>query len=386
MSGAERLDIALIGLTHPFRGGIAHYTTRLYRALAEKHNVQFYALSRQYPKLLFPGKTQIDESEAAWVAPHDACIDSINPVTWITTAKSIARQKPQLAIFSWWHPFFAPSFGSIAHLARILADVPSCFLCHNALPHESSVVDKLLSRYAFAAGSIFVAHSKQDRDNLKRLRPNAIVHQNPHPTYDMFADSDRLTKEEAKRKLDLEGKRVLLFFGFIREYKGLDVLLEAVESLPEKDNYHLLVVGEFYEDRAKYQASLDRLTASGRLTLVDRYVANEEVPLYFSAADLLMVPYLTATQSGVIQIGYAFETPVVATQVGGIPEVVRDGETGYLIEPGQPEPMRSAIMHHFAEGDPQKIATAIEQENYKYSWERMVETIERVHSELRQSR
>ena len=212
------------------------------------------------------------------------------------------------------------------------------------------------------------------------------MHQNPHPTYDMFADSDRLTNEEAKRKLDLEGKRVLLFFGFIREYKGLDVLLEAVESLPEEDNYHLLVVGEFYEDRAKYQASLDRLTASGRLTLVDRYVANEEVPLYFSAADLLMVPYLTATQSGVIQIGYAFETPVVATKVGGIPEVVRDGETGYLIEPGQPEPMRSAIMHHFAEGDSQKIATAIEQENYKYSWERMVETIERVHSELRQSR
>lgn len=386
MSGAERLDIALIGLTHTFRGGIAHYTTLLYRALAARHDVRFYALSRQYPKLLFPGTTQIDESEAAWVAPHEACIDSINPWSWISTARRIARQKPQLALFSWWHPFFAPSFGSIAHLARIMADVPSCFLCHNALPHESSAVDKLLSRYAFSAGSVFIAHSLQDRDNLRRLRPRAIVHHNPHPTYDTFAGAERPTGDEAKRRLDLQGKRLLLFFGFIREYKGLDVLLEAVERLPAGDEYHLLVVGEFYEGRAKYQTALDRLGAAGRLTLIDRYVANEEVPLYFSAADLLMVPYLTATQSGVIQIGYAFGKPVVATAVGGIPEVVRDGETGYLIEPGQPQAMRDAIVRHFGDPDRERMARAIEAENYKYSWERMVETVERVHAELRQSR
>ena len=138
----RKLKIALVGLTHPFRGGIAHYTTLLCRALSSRHEVRFYALSRQYPEFLFPGKTQIDRSSASLQVPHQACIDSINPYTWIATAVRIARYRPDLIIHSWWHPFFAPSFGTIAHLARLFAGSPSCFLCHNALPHESSRVDK----------------------------------------------------------------------------------------------------------------------------------------------------------------------------------------------------------------------------------------------------
>jgi glycosyltransferase involved in cell wall biosynthesis len=376
------MKIALVGLTHPFRGGIAHYTTLLCRALAKRHEVEFFALSRQYPELLFPGKTQIDASDATIRVDHQACIDSINPFTWFGTARRIARFRPELVVYSWWHPFFAPSFGTIAHLNR-LRGIPSCFLCHNALPHESSRVDKLLARYAFSAARVFITHSRQDHDDVRALFPRASVHQNPHPTYDVFTDDEAPAADEARRKLGLEGKRLMLFFGFIREYKGLDVLLEAVERLPADEDYHLLVVGEFYEDKEKYAAALERLRERGQLTLVDSYVPNEEIPLYFAAADLVMIPYLSATQSGIVQIAYAFDRPVVATRVGGIPEVVRDGATGFLVEAGDAAALGEAARSYFLSADRAQMRAAIAEESYKYSWERMVETIERACDEMR---
>jgi len=378
----RKLKIALVGLTYPFRGGISHYTTLLFRALSARHDVRLYALYRQYPKLLFPGKTQIDLSNESLQVPHQACIDSINPYTWVATAVRVARYRPDLVLYSWWHPFFAPSFGSIAHLARLLGGTPSCFLCHNALPHESSRLDRILLRYVFSAGRVFITHSQQDHDDLRALRPDAIVRQNPHPTYDVFARQQPPAADEAQRKLGLDGKRVLLFFGFIRAYKGLDVLLEAVHRLEADKGYHLVVVGEFYEDAEKYRPALDALRRRGQLTLVDRYVPNEEVPLYFSAADVVMIPYLSATQSGIIQIAYAFGKPVVATTVGGIPEVVEDRSTGYLVPAGDPGAMVDAVRHYFEAADRREMAQAIERHNEKYSWERMVETVEQAWSDV----
>jgi glycosyltransferase involved in cell wall biosynthesis len=377
-----KLRIALVGLTHPFRGGISHYTTLLCRALQTRHDVRFYALYRQYPSLLFPGKTQIDRSAASIEVPHQACVDSVNPYTWIATGLRIARYRPHVVLYSWWHPFFAPSFGTIARVARWFGGVPSCYLCHNALPHESSLVDRMLSRYAFSSGRVFITHSRQDREDLQALLPRAQVHQNPHPTYDTFAAEQVLPTATAKDRLGLEGKRVLLFFGFVREYKGLDILLQAMESLDASEGYHLVIVGEFYEDAQKYRDLLETLRRRGQLTLVDRYVPNEEVPLYFSAADMVMVPYLSATQSGVIQIAYAFGKPVVATTVGGIPEVVEHGRTGYLVPPGESAPIADAVRRYFDDADRDRFEESIRQENDKYSWDRMVETVEKVCAEL----
>ena len=382
MTARSKLDIALVGLTHPFRGGIAHYTTLLCESLRKRHDVRFYALSRQYPSLLFPGKSQIDESDRSFKIEHERTLDSINPLTWLSTGRRIARDKPDLALFSWWHPFFAPAFGTVARRARSIAGVPSCFLCHNVLPHERSKVDTVLLRYVFNSGAAFITHSEKDRNDLRDLRPDAPVHLNPHPTYDVFATDETPAEPEAKRQLGLEGKKVLLFFGFIRGYKGLDVLLEAVRSLPEDDNYHLVIVGEFYEDQARYREALDALHAEKRLTLVDRYVPNEEVGVYFSAADLVMVPYLSATQSGVIQIAYGFLKPVVATTVGGIPEVVEEGGTGYLVPPKDPAAMAAAIRRYFESTDRAAMRERIVVENEKYSWDRMVERIEAIASEL----
>jgi len=372
------LKIALVGLTHPFRGGISHYTTLLYRALQDRHDVRFYALYRQYPGLLFPGKTQIDRSATSLRVPHHRCIDSINPYTWVATGVRIARFRPAVALFSWWHPFFAPAFGTIARVARLRGNVPACYLCHNALPHESTRVDRLLLRYAFSTARVFITHSRQDYEDLRTMRPDATVLRNPHPTYEVFAADQALPAAAAREQLGLADKRLLLFFGFVREYKGLDVLLDAVLELDPEQRYHLIVVGEFYEDPRKYRTRLDRLRERGQLTLVDRYVPNEEVPLYFSAADLVMVPYLSATQSGVIQIAYAFRKPVVASSVGGIPEVVVDGATGYLVRPGSARAIADAVRRHFAIDEPGRFEDAIARESEKYSWDRMVETIETV--------
>jgi glycosyltransferase involved in cell wall biosynthesis len=378
----DKLRIALVGLTFPFRGGISHYTTLLCRALLRKHEVRFYALYRQYPKLLFPGKTQIDESDAPFQVPHLSCIDSINPYTWLATAVRIIKYKPDVILYSWWHPFFAPAFGTIAHLTRMLGGIPSCYLCHNALPHERSRVDKLLLRYVFSSGQVFISHSQQDYDDLKAFCPGAIVLQNPHPTYDVFTPDEALPGPAARRKLGLEGKKVLLFFGFVRGYKGLNVLLDAMLELPADDGYHLVIVGEFYDDPSIYRDRLESLRQRGQVSLVDRYVPNEEVPVYFSASDLVMVPYLSATQSGVIQIAYAFLKPVVATTVGGIPEVVTDGETGYLVPPGDAPAMAGAVQRYFDSANRERFEENIARENEKYSWDHMVETVEAACAEL----
>jgi len=379
------MKIALVGLTHPFRGGIAHYTTLLCRALRRRHEVRFFSLTRQYPRLLFPGKTQRDESDAPVRTENEPCLDSIQPLTWLGTARRIRCFAPDLILFSWWNPFFAPSFGSVARLARWRGRIPSCFLCHNVIPHEPSLIDRGLLRYAFSAGDAFITHSEEDGRQLRLLRPRAAVFTSPHPTYDAFVGESAPPSDEARAGLGLAGKKVLLFFGYVRPYKGLDTLLQAMNRLSPDEGYHLLVVGEFYEDRSKYREALDRLEQRGQLTLIDRYVANEELPGYFAAADLVMVPYLSATQSGIVQMAYAFGKPVVATRVGGLPEAVLDGETGFLVPAADAGAIAAAVQGFFEAGDRQRFERRIAAESGRYSWDRMVETVERVGRELSSS-
>lgn len=377
------MKIALVGLTYPFRGGISHYTTLLYEALAKRHDVRLFALRRQYPTFLFPGKTQTDESGKTLVVPHDPCLDSINPISWLQTYGRIRQYHPDLTLFCWWNPFFAPAFGTIARLLTTRAKIPCCFLCHNVLPHESTRLDRILLRYVLRPGAAFITHSAADKANIERICPDARVYRNPHPTYEIFRFDHTLTGVTAKAKLGLENKKVVLFFGYIREYKGLQYLLDAMAMLPTEDGYHLLVVGEFYEPQVKYRNRLNELQRSQRLTLVDRYMPNEEVAQYFIAADVVVAPYLSATQSGIIQIAYSFDKPVIATTVGGLPEVVIDGETGYLIPPADAPRIAGALRELFAPGQAERFAKRIRQEQQRYSWEQMVATIETMAGALR---
>jgi glycosyltransferase involved in cell wall biosynthesis len=314
--------------------------------------------------------------------PNRPCLSPTNPFSWLVTAHRIRRFGPQLVVFSWWHPFFAPAFGTVARLVRRRGRHPACFLCHNVIPHESLPLDRLLLRYVFSAGAAFITHSQEDARRLQELQPGANIYVNPHPTYEVFAAGELRPTEAAKAALGLAGKRVLLYFGFVRDYKGLDYLLEAMRQLEPEQGYHLVVVGEFYVERDKYQADLEALTSRRQLTLVDHYIPNQEVALYFSAADLVMVPYLSATQSGIVQIAYGFLKPVVATTVGGLPEVVTDGETGYLVPPADSAAIAAAVRKYFDLGAAEHFRSRIEQERHKYSWDRMVETIEAAAKDL----
>ncbi len=375
------MRIALVGVTHPFRGGIAHYTTLLCQALRQKHEVGFFALRRQYPALWFPGQTQQDPSQSPLTVPHDACLDSINPFTWLRTGAKIRRFKADFLLFSWWHPFFAPCFGTVAHLARWFG-IPSCYLCHNVLPHEGSRLDRLLLAYAFAAASCFLTHSTADGEHCKRLRPGAEVRTHPHPTYAAFATPAVLSPAQAKARLHLSDRKVLLHFGFIRKYKGLAYLLDAMRLLAPEDGYHLLLVGEFYDAKTGYAAALQLLQERRQLTLVDHYVPNEDVPLYFSAADLVIAPYLSASQSGVIQMAYAFSKPVIATRVGGMAEAVQDQRTGYLIPPGDAPAIAEAVRQFYATSAAATFRAHIRQQQERYAWHHLVSIIEDIGATL----
>ena len=377
------MKIALVGLTHPFRGGISHHTTLLCEALSKKHTVRFFALKRQYPKLFFPGRAQIDDSQNALRVPHEPCLNPMDPLTWLATVERIRRFEADFILLPWWHPFFAPAFGTIAFLARRIGRIPSCFLCHNVLPHERLPGDQLLLRYAFASASAFVTHSQADRDVLLKIKPAARVLVASHPTYEVFSAGNQLSMEAAKEQIGLQGRKVLLFFGLVREYKGLTYLLEAVPQLEPEDGYHLLLVGEFYEGMERYRRLMDRLADRGQMTVVDRYVMNDEVPLYFSAADLVILPYTSGSQSGVIQLAYGFGKPVVATEVGGIPEAVVDGRTGYLVPPADPEAIARAVRRYFKEDRRDMFSDNITREREKYSWDRMVDAIENTGRTLR---
>lgn len=372
------MKIALIGLTYPFRGGISHYTTLLCEELRRSHEVRFFSLTKQYPSFLFPGTTQYDESDSVISTEHEAILEALNPVSWLTTFRKIQKFNPSIIVFSWWHPFFALAFGSIAHLANFIAKIPSCYLCHNVMPHESSLVDKLLLRYAYSGGKAFITHSQEDQSKLKSLIAKPKVITRPHPTYATFASQTDVSESEAKAILNVESKKVLLFFGYIRPYKGLKFLLEAMSNLNVKEDYHLMIVGEFYDDPGIYSEHLNRLDERRQLTLVDRYVPNEKIPLYFQACDIVVLPYVSATQSGIIQIAYAFEKPVIATDVGGIPEAIVDRKTGYIVESASASAIETAVREYFSKEQKQQFKNEINKFQRKFSWHHMVHAIEEI--------
>jgi glycosyltransferase involved in cell wall biosynthesis len=369
------MKIVLIGLSHPFRGGIAHYNTLLYKALSASHEVRFLALSRQYPDFLFPGSSQTESAPVSHAVCAEACLNPMNPMSWLSTWWRIHRLHPDLVLFSWWHPFFGPAFGTVAHLSRAGSGLRTCFLCHNVVPHEQSLVDRGLSRYAFLSTRNFIVHSRRDAELLGRLKPGATIRTSPHPSYRAFAGGCSLTSDEAKEQLGLQEKRVVLFFGFIRRYKGLLPVLEAMRSLPPEDGYHLVVAGEFYDQREYYREGLERLSAAGRLTLVDEYIANDRVPLFFSAADVVLAPYLSASQSGIVQLAYGFSKPVIASSVGGLPDVIVDGKTGLLVPPGDARALAEAITKIFGREDWAGFEREIEAVRDRFSWDRMVEAV-----------
>jgi glycosyltransferase involved in cell wall biosynthesis len=377
----KKLRICLVGPTYPYRGGISHYNTCLAGELETRHDIHAVNYSRLYPEFLFPGKTQLDESDTALTMESVRLIDSINPFTWIRAGIHIARTKPDAVIVQWWHPYFAPALFTICAILRLMGAGKIIFICHNVVPHERSPIDRILSKAAFSVAHGFIVQSKEDRANLSKIRPGARVEINPHPIYDFFARGG-MSKQEARGAVGAAEGPLLLFFGYIRPYKGLKYLIEAMPAIIERFECSLLVVGEFYEDSEPYHDLVEKMGLAGKVTFVDRYVGNEEVESFFLASDLVVLPYISATQSGIVQISIAFDRPVVVTDVGGLPEVVSVGKTGFIVPSKDPGALAGAVIKFFEEGWSEKMAPHFEAERERFSWATMAEKIEKLYFDL----
>jgi glycosyltransferase involved in cell wall biosynthesis len=370
------MKITIVGTAYPLRGGIAHYNALLAEALGKRHTVTTITFKRQYPSLLFPGKTQQETGAHESTPPAPELVDSINPFNWISVGLRLKRERPDLIIFKYWLPFFGPCFGTIARCARSNGHTKVLFICDNVLPHEHRPGDRLFTRYAFGGVDYYIVQSAAVEQDLKTVHPAATYRFAAHPIYNNFGSP--IDRRVARENLGIADERVLLFFGYVRRYKGLHVLLEAMHKLPAAFPVRLLVVGEFYDEEAPYRAQVDALGLSSRVTIVSDYVPNDKVRDYFSAADAVVLPYISATQSGIAQIAYNFDTPIIATNVGGLTETVKDGLTGLVVPPENPQLLADAIMRFYAEGMEERLVTGVRQEKVKYTWEAFVDAIEQL--------
>ncbi|MFQ5653029.1 MAG: glycosyltransferase, partial [bacterium] len=370
------MKITIISTAYPLRGGIAQYSAILYHKLKQNgHEVTVITFKRQYPKLLFPGKTQLETSaEEAVRIPSEPILDSIGPLSWIRVGKRVRQLQPDLILFKFWLPFFAPAFGVICWLAKKWTRARILYICDNVLPHEKRPGDLALTRFAFKRADYFIVQSKVVEQELLALVPQANYKRIPHPVYDIFGAARK--KQDARRQLGLADERIILFFGYVRAYKGLDLLLRALPEILREIELKVLVVGEFYEPEKKYRALMQELDITGAVRIHSEFVPNEEVGPYFSAADVLVLPYKSATQSGIVQLAYHFNKPCIVTDVGGLAEVVVDGKTGFVVPPDDASPLAQAVIEFYRQEKESEFSANVEQEKKKYSWQRMIAGIE----------
>lgn len=369
------MKIALIGPTYPFRGGIAHYTTLLYRHLKNRHEVRFFAFERQYPGWLFPGKSDRDPSLAPILEPGaERTIDSMNPATWLRTAREIVRSRCDTVILPWWVSFWAPQFLTIVVYVKKHSNAKILFICHNVVAHESKAYDRLLTRWVLKSGDGYLVHSSEDENNLRVILRDSRICRRFHPTYDAF-DSIVIGDTSCRVALGVTGK-VLLFFGFVREYKGLKYLLAAMPKILAEISVTLLVVGEFWKDKDVYIKMIEEMGIERQVRIVDQYVPNEDVGRYFCAADLVVQPYVSATGSGVVQMAFGFNKPVVATAVGSLSEIVEDGETGFVVPPEDSSVISEAVIQFFKDEKASIFKNNIQNSRDRFSWDNLVDGLE----------
>ncbi len=374
------MKIAYLSTFYPFRGGIAQFNASLYRELEKHHDIRAFTFTRQYPRLFFPGATQyVTPADKVDKIPAQPILDSINPFSYRKTAALMRSYAPDLVLTKFWMPFFAPSLGHVAGKLR-RAGATAIAILDNLIPHEQRPGDLLFVTYFLRRYDGFLVMSKTVEHDLLRLRPEARYTLKPHPLYDHFGEA--LPTEEARQKLGLpRDKKIILFFGFIRAYKGLDNLIRAAAFLP--DDYCVVIAGEMYGDFASYQALIEETQTANRIKLFVRYIDDAEVPAFFSAADVCVLPYKSATQSGIVQIAFNFNLPVIVTDVGGLAEMVENGETGLVVSLPTPQELAMKIRYYFENKLEQKMRPAIAQKRGYFSWagfaEAVMELYGRVH-------
>lgn len=368
------MKIAFLGPAYPLRGGIAQFIAILADKLQKQgHEVKIFSFKKQYPKLLFPGKEQLENSKMVLDLPIESHLIPYNPCTFAKTIREIKVYEPDLLILKYWIPFFAPAFGYIINKLKKKLNLKVLYIIDNIDFHEKWVGGDLLTKYAFKKADYFITMSDSVSQSLFKLFPQLSqdkVFKLNHPTYDFYA---------SQQKHSFEFKYNLLFFGYIKAYKGLDILLEAMPLVLEKmPQLKLTIAGEVYGDNTIYLDIIKKHQLEEVITFHDKYISNEEVKEYFLSADVCVLPYKHATQSGIIQLSYAFGVPVIASAVGGIPEVIREGKTGYLVPANDVQALAQAIIKFYQECDLQESFQHISHENAKYSWQPFLEVIEKL--------
>jgi glycosyltransferase involved in cell wall biosynthesis len=374
--------IYILSPAHPLRGGIAASSERLAQALQETgHEVEMISFSLQYPNFLFPGKTQFTDDPAPANLRIRTLLNSINPFNWWSVGQLLRKERPDLIIVRYWLPFMGPSLGTVLRIAKWNKHTKVIALTDNIIPHEKRPGDRPFTQYFVKAIDGFISMSASVAKGIRTFTMTKPIQETVHPIYDNYGSL--VSREEALSKLNLpKGGRYLLFFGFIRAYKGLDLLLRAfAKSEVRKLGLKLIVAGEFYSNEEEYQELIDELDIREDLILHTHFISNDEVKYYFGAADLLVQPYRTATQSGISQMAYHFEKPMVVTKVGGLPEIVPDGEAGYVVEVDE-NAIAASIVRFFEEEKGEEMTKVVVERKALFSWEAMVKVVEGLYEKI----
>ena len=372
------MKIIIVGTAYPYRGGLAAYNERLAREFqAQGHEVEIYTFSLQYPSFLFPGKTQYSSEETPTDLKITRKINSVNPLNWINAGREIKAKHPDKVIFCYWMAFMAPCFVTIARGCK--SKQTKCIaLIHNMIPHEPTLLDKLFPAYFVKAMDGFVAMAGSVVEDIRKFdKKNKPKLVSPHPIYDHYGAIT--SKTEAAEALDLDPNyKYILFFGFIRKYKGLDLLIEAFADVRLRQYpIKLIIAGEFYDPEDSYKEIIHKNALEDEVILHTDFIPDSEVAYYFNTADMVAQPYRSATQSGVSQIAYHFEKPMLVTNVGGLAETVPHGKVGYVVEPDKNK-IADAIIDFFENNRSEEFIKNIQEEKKKYAWSKMVETINKI--------
>lgn len=374
------MKLAVVGPTYPFRGGIAHFTTLLVHHLRRRHTVNFYSYWRQYPAWLFPGNTDRDPSAEPLEEAVDRSLDPYNPLTWWRTARRLTAERPDALLLQWWTPFWLPLMAVLALSAR-RAHIPVLFFCHQLVEPDASRLEWQVARLGLRLGQAYIVVTERERAQLQAAFPKRRVALGHHPAYEGFP-TRHLTPDEARRALGLPGLEtpVFLAFGFVRRYKGLRYLLQALAEVPAPA--HLVIAGEFWEDEQGYRRLVADLGLTERVTIHNRYIPNEAMEAYFVAANALVLPYLSGSQSGVGMLAIQYGLPIIATQVGGLAETVRDGVNGLIVPPADSPALAAALRRFLNDGLEAAMRGEAARVRARLSWPALVDLIEEIRDGL----
>lgn len=366
------MKIAFLSVFYPYRGGISQFNACLYRALERNHVVKAFNFKRQYPNFIFPGKSQyVAANDTADKIPSERLLDSINPFSYLRTAREIEKYNPDLLLIQHWTPIFAPAFGYIARYFKKRGK-PVLSLVANVKPHEKIPFEMIISKFFLNQNNGFILLADAVKNDLLDLMPNAKYFVHPHPNYTHFGE--KIEKATARDFLGLpHDKKLLLFFGFIRKYKGFDVLIEALALLPS--DYHLLAAGECYGSFEPYDKLISQYDLEQRVHYFGDYLPDDKIAPYFSASDVCILPYRSATQSGITGIAYHFGLPVISTDVGGLKEVIEPFRTGIVIEKAEPHLLASAIEDYFSGTIADEFRSNVGKFSEKYTWLSLADVI-----------